>query len=233
MIVRELLCTLSGNITLLFFHTSTKFFIGYFSQVPFFSFSPPLHSRFTPPFTLCVQLIFLSHTLCCFLSYNLRLLLTWTFLSPRDTLLPVRPERERELTCFPIMQITVSKATLHRDARHPVAAAGGSCNLRPRRTTRASLLGSRQMLQRFFPPPPLFHRATVFHECFARLRFSRARLSGMHPVFRSAADRRLSCYFCLRWEVGQFHALCSLKSLFLQTLRVAIFYLWLWSFAFQ
>lgn len=50
-------------------------------------------------------------------------------------------------------------------------------------------------------PPPL-RPAIVLRECFARLRFSRAWLSGMHPVSRSVAgQRRLSRYFCLRWKL--------------------------------
>lgn len=152
---------------------------------------------------------------------NLRLLLPRAFLLLRGIFLSVRLASRH---AFPSHKLLVSRATLHRDARHPVAAV---CSCRAvvifgRVERRASVLGIRQMLLWFFasplPPPLLFRHAIVFHECFARLRFSRAWLSGMHPVSRSAADRRLSRYFCLRWEVGQFHALCSLKSLFLHTL---------------
>lgn len=101
-----------------------------------------------------------------------------------------------EPTCFSNTQITVSRATLHCDARHPVATAF-SCPaavIFDRVEQHASVLGTRQMLLGFFVPPPplLFHPAIVFRERFAHLRFSRAWLSGMHSVSRSTADRRLS-----------------------------------------
>lgn len=111
----------------------------------------------------------------------------------------------------------------------------GSCNLRPRRTTRPGIRHSANVTPVFCfshhcsSCAPLLFSASVSHVCAFRVHG----YLECTPVSRSAADRRLSWYFCLRWEVGQVHALCSLKSLFLQSLRVVIFYLWLWNSTLQ
>lgn len=93
--------------------------ISYPSSSLFFLFSPPLNSRFTPLSAPCALLIFLSHTLD-FHSYNLRLLLPWTFLSFRGIFLPVCLASRH---AFRSRKLLFSRATLHCDARHPVAAA--------------------------------------------------------------------------------------------------------------
>lgn len=83
---------------------------------------------------------------------NLRLLLPRTFLLLRGIFLSVRLASRH---AFPSHKLLVSRATLHRDARHPVAAV---CSCRAvvifgRVERRASVLGIRQMLLWFFAPP--------------------------------------------------------------------------------
>lgn len=99
---------------------------------------------------------------------NLRLLLPRTFLLLRGIFLSVRLASRH---AFPSHKLLVSKATLHRDARHPVAAVlqlPGSCNLRPRRTARFGTRHSANVTMVFrSPPPPRRHRSS-----FATLLFS-------------------------------------------------------------
>lgn len=125
--------------------TSAKFFHQLSFEFPFFSILTPFKFSFYPSFrSLHAANFSQSHP-------RFPLLQPTVVASLNVSLFPwhISPCLSSEPTCFSITQITVSRATLHCDARHPVAAAC-SCNLRPRRTTRS---GTRQMLPRFFVPP--------------------------------------------------------------------------------
>lgn len=107
---------------------------------------------------------------------NLRLLLPRAFLLLRGIFLSVRLASRH---AFPSHKLLVSRATLHRDARHPVAAV---CSCRAvvifgRVEQRASVLGIRQMLLWFFAPPrrlrssfaTLLFSTSVSHVCAFRV----------------------------------------------------------------
>lgn len=151
--MHELPCTLSVRISLLSSHFR-KILPSAILRAPLFPLSPPLHSRSTPPSAPRALLIFLSHTLdflsscptfgCCFPERSFPLL--------RGIFLSVRLASRH---AFPSHKLLVSRATLHRDARHPVAAV---CSCRAvvifgRVEQRAPVLGIRQMLLWFFAPP--------------------------------------------------------------------------------
>lgn len=212
--------TFSGRISSVFFYFRKILPLAILWLSPF-SFLSLLLSCFTLTPPLTSQLIFLSHTLD-FLLRNLRSLLPRTSLSlPRHLLrtayfsLSVQRIGEHFSHTNYYFASYFASGDAPLAARHPRCICScmqllRSCNLRPRRTTRFGPRYSAKCYSGFLFPPPChripFNLAIVPRECFARLRFSRAWLSGMHPVSRSVVDRRLSWYFCLRWKVMLFEA---------------------------
>jgi len=134
-------------------------------------------------------------------------------------------------------KITVSRATLHRVARHPVAAAF-SCRtvvIFGRVEQRASVLGKCYYGFLSSPPPCssftslLFSTSGVSHVCAFRVH-GYLECTPCPEALPTTVCRDIFVY-AGKLNNSMRYALWSLC--FLSTLRIVIFYLWLWNFAFQ